>query len=104
MNFDYELLDEKDVPEGMVLPEEGWAIKVGDAVVCINFVKFGEKENPDGTMDVDINYELMEGVLPKGFDNAIGDMVISMLEDSFTIKETKALMKEAKEAREANAD
>ena len=102
MNLNYELLDDADVTSDMILPEEGWAIKVDGAIVCINFIKFGDEENSDGTMDVDINYELMSGELPKGFDNAVGDMVISMLEDSFDVKETKEALKEAREANATN--
>lgn len=99
MNLNYELLDENDVPKGVMLPEEGWALRIEGCIVAINWVKFGEEENPDGSFPLEINYDILEGTKPKGFDNIVGDLVIDIIEDSFKIKEMKAMRKEAEENR-----
>lgn len=97
--MDYELVDEKDVPEGVMIPEEGWALKIGNGILAINELRFADEENEDGSYDVSLDYELLEGKLTPEEINSIGPICMEILEESIKIHEMKELMEEAKANR-----
>lgn len=102
----YELLSDEDVPENMIIPDEGWAIKIGEAIVCINHLKFADEENEDGSIECDINYdvinldELDQNDLPDNFGNIVGEIVMEMLEQAMQVRDMKEARKEVKDSRE----
>lgn len=97
--FNYELVNEKDVPAGVMIPDEGWAIKINKAIVGINELRFADEENEDGTFDIQIDYELLEGELSDEDIDTIGPICIEILEESLKIQEMKELMNEARANR-----
>lgn len=50
----------------------------------INEIKFGEQENPDGSIDLHINYDLIKGNISEmaqdDVSQELGDIVIDILE------------------------
>jgi hypothetical protein len=96
---DYTLVDDEDVPEGTIIPEDGWALKVRDAIVVINWIKFADEENEDGTYNVDIDWECVEGDHFPEMETLIGNACMAMLEDAMKVRAMKEAIKEAEDAR-----
>jgi len=97
--MDYELLDEKDVPDNVIIPDEGWAIKIGTSIIAINEMRFADEPNEDGSFGVNIDYEVLDGLLlPREIDT-IGPICMEILEESIKIKEMRKLMDEARKEK-----
>lgn len=96
--IDYQLLDDDEVPEGKVIAEDGWAIKIQDVIVDIQYVQFADEPNPDGTYGVHIEYELVEGE-PEDvddFNQILVEVVIDALEEATKWKEVKDTVERGK--------
>lgn len=96
----YTLVNDKDVPEGTIIPEEGWALKVRDAIVVINWIKFADEPNDDGTYSVDIDWECVEGDVFPEMETMVGDACIEILEDAMKVRAMKEAREEAENARQ----
>lgn len=102
----YQLVDDKDVPDDTIIPEDGWALQVGKVIVVINFMKFAEEENADGTKDCNVDYDIVnpnditDADIPDDFDNIVGSQAMDMLEDAMAVRDAKRAMQEARENSE----
>lgn len=102
----YELVNDDEVPEGTIIPEDGWALKIGEVIVAINWIKMDEEENEDGSLNVNIDYDVLnfndlkDEDYPDNFPELVGDAVMDMLEQAMKVKDMKAAIKESEDARE----
>lgn len=96
----YTLVKDDEVPDGVIIPDDSWALKIGEAIVVINSLKFADKPNKDGTMNCLIDYDvpnlddINEDDIPENFDTMIGDIVLEMLETSLKVSDMKEALKE----------
>jgi hypothetical protein len=97
MNVDkYHLIKDDEVPSDVIIPDDGWAIKIEDAIIVVNYIQFAEEPNPNGTYNVNMDYEVVEGSYFEGLDDILGETIMDMLEDAIELREYKNAMKEVK--------
>lgn len=93
----YELVKDDEVPEGVIIPDDGWALKINDIIVGVNAIKFADYPNDDGSHTVHIDYDILEGEPMEGLDDIVGDSIMEMLEDAIKVRDMKEAIKEARE-------
>lgn len=96
----YTLVEDKEVDDNLILPDDQWALKIDGAIVGINYIKFGEEENEDGTRDLEIDFDVLEGEPPEGIDDIVGNAIIKILEDAYLAKDYKEIVKEAENLKD----
>ena len=100
MTQNYKLVNDKDVPDNVIIPEEGWAVQIDKVIIGVNHIKFADEENEDGTYNVDIDYDvlnfddLVEGDVPENIGEIIGEIVLDMLETAMKVRDMKEIIKE----------
>ena len=80
----YALVDDADVPDDVIIPDNTWALKFdNDVIVVINYIQIAQEENEDGSITLSIDYDVKQGdpsAFPD-FDKLIGDTVADIIED-----------------------
>lgn len=96
MSSTYELIDDNQIPDDVIIPDNTWALRFDDVTIVINYIQFAPEENEDGTYDLSIDYDVVEGDISK-LDNPmqlIGDAVVDILEDAAHLDNKKEEHKE----------
>lgn len=89
----YELIDSSNIPEGTILPDDQWALRIDGTTVVINSIKFGEGETEN---TVNITYEIIENP-PEDtevFDRLVADVVDSIFYEVYTLELAQQTIKE----------
>lgn len=102
----YKLVDDKDVPDNVVIPDDTWAFDIDGVIVSVNSMTFAEEENDDGLIEVDVDYDILNfddiDDVPDDFNQVVGECAVHAWEEGMNIKTKIAMMEEAKkEAEEA---
>lgn len=101
----YKLIDDKDVPDNVVIPEDNWAVKVGERVIVYEYIKFADEPNKDGTYTVEYKYDILEGVEPESekelqeLEQLLGDLAIQLVEEGEYAKQMKKALVDAEGKR-----
>ena len=89
MSKNFKLVADEEIPDGVIIPDETWAIKFDDVTFYIKQVAFADKENDDGTYDMNIDYEILDGEVEDidEFNNLLGEFVIEALTEQLSKEE-----------------
>ena len=89
----YSLVDCDEVPDGVIIPDDQWAVQIEDVYLIIDRVTFPENESNDQKDDstVQIDYTIIEGD-PDTIENIseiIGSVVNDMLIEAMELDDMK---------------
>jgi hypothetical protein len=104
---DYKLLLDEEIPEGVEIPEDQWAIMFQDRTVIIHEVHIDfDNQNEEGNVPVHYSYDILNGEEPsnlKMFEDDLGAVVMQMVEDGYYAKEMKRALAELERKKALDA-